>query len=165
MSFKIKDGNSIVEGDFSQLEKLVENLGKDYHVDVGILGSETDSESGLTIAGIGAVHEFGTMQAGRGRNTTIPKRSFILMPLTSKQDEITKRVESRMQGHLEQGDVKAVFVDIGIAAEAVIQEAFETGGFGQWEPLSEITIERKGSSAPLIDEGVLRKSITSEVKG
>lgn len=163
MSFSEQYGDSEVKGDFSMLEKLVDELDTNYYVDVGILGSETDSESGLTIAGIGAVHEFGTDRAGRGNKTVIPKRSFIKMPIDKKQADIKSAAEKRLQQHLEKGNVKGVFEDIGLAAEGVIQEAFSTGGFGTWAPNAESTVQKKGSASPLIDEGVLRKAITSKV--
>jgi phage gpG-like protein len=163
LSFSERYGNSIVQGDFSKLEKLVKELGTDYYVDVGIIGENTETESGLTIAGIGAVHEFGTDKAGRGNSTVIPERSFIRMPLNKKQGQIQKQVEGRLERHLAKGDVKAVFKDIGIAAEGAIQEAFDTRGFGTWKENADSTVQKKGSDAPLIDDGTLRKSISSEV--
>jgi phage gpG-like protein len=163
LSFSERYGTSIVQGDFSKLEKLVKELGTDYYVDVGIIGENTETESGLTIAGIGAVHEFGTDKAGRGNSTVIPERSFIRMPLNKKQGHIQKQVEGRLEAHLARGDVKAVFKDIGIAAEGAIQEAFDTRGFGTWKDNAESTVQKKGSDAPLIDDGTLRKSISSEV--
>jgi len=163
LSFSERYGDSVVQGDFSQLEKLVEGLSAKHYVDVGIIGENTETESGLTIAGIGAVHEFGTDKAGRGNSTTIPERSFIRMPLNKKQGEIQKQVEGRLEGHLARGDVKAVFKDIGVAAYGAIQEAFDTRGFGTWKENADSTVQRKGSDAPLIDDGTLRQSISSEV--
>jgi len=165
MGFFKKIGNCQISGDFSKLEKLVKELKSKYYVDVGILGQETDTESGLTIAGIGAVHEFGTDRAGRGNKTKIPKRSFIVMPIETKQSNIQSDVERRAEAHLGNGDVKGIFKDIGVSAEAQIQKAFDTGGFGKWAPNAESTIARKGSDSPLIDRGMqgLRGTITSEV--
>lgn len=166
MSFKEKHGDSIIEGDFSQLEKLVENLGKNHYVDIGILGESNKTvEGGLTLAGIGAVHEFGTDRAGRGNKTVIPERSFIRMPLETGQNEIEKAVEPKIKELLAKGDIKGIFKLIGIAGEARIQEAFESGGFGEWEPNADSTIKQKGSDSPLIDEGDLRQAITSKVGG
>ena len=163
MSFSERHGDSYIEGDFSGLEELVKNLGEKFYTDVGILGSETDSESGLTIAGIGAVHEFGTDRAGRGNKTVIPKRSFIKMPLEKKAGSIQSEVESNFQNRMDNADIKGVFQDIGIACEGAIQDAFDSGGFGEWPANAEPTVDRKGSASPLIDQGVLRKSITSKV--
>lgn len=153
MSFSEKVGDSQIEGDFSKLEKLVEELDTDYYVDIGILGGETDTETGLTIAGIGAVHEVGTDK--------IPKRSFIEMPITTKQKNIEESASKEMAKSLP--EVEPVFKTIGVACEAAIQEAFDTGGFGKWKDIKEETKDKKGSSAILIDDGTLRKSITSKV--
>ena len=85
------------------------------------------------------------------------------MPLTTKQERIEGYVRKRIQAHLEAGDVKAIFVDIGIGGESVIQEAFDTRGFGQWAPDAPATVDRKGSDAPLIDIGTLRHAVGSRV--
>lgn len=164
--FHHKIGNTEVSGDFSKLEKLVENLGKKFYTDIGILGAGGKTEEGgITLAGIGAVHEFGTDKAGRGRSTTIPERSFIRMPLETGQESIEKQIMPRMKELVEKGDIKGIFKLIGIAGEARVQEAFETGGFGTWPELEESTVKRKGSDAILIDIGALRQAITSRVGG
>ena len=168
MSFNIKNGDSVVSGDFSKLDKLIENLGKKYYVDIGIMGEKNKTlEGGLTVAGLGAVHEFGTDRAGRGNSVTIPERSFIRMPLETGQDDIEKTVKPKLKALMEKGDIKGIFKLIGIAGEKRIQEAFETGGFGEWDPNAESTIRQKGSSQPLIDIGAagLRGSISSKVGG
>lgn len=157
MSFKERRGNSEVSGDFSRLNKLVEELGKSHYVDIGILGSTNETEEGgKTLAGIGAVHEFGYPEGG------IPERSFIRMPLESGQQDIEKALESKLKTLLEKGDIEGIFKLIGIAGEARIQEAFDSGGFGQWPDIKDATKKRKGSDAILIDDGSLRKAITSE---
>jgi hypothetical protein len=164
MSFKKVHGNSVVSGDFKELEELVKNLKEKFYVDIGFLGEESETVEGdLTIAGIAAVHEFGTDKAGRGNKTTIPKRSIIKMPLMKKQKEIVKFVEKKYPELLSKGDIEGIFKLIGIAGEAQIQEAFDTGGFGEWPQLADSTIKQKGSSAILIDEGTMRKAVTSKV--
>lgn len=187
-AFKHKIGDCVVEGDFSRLEKLVENLGKRYFVDIGIIGAGGyTEEGGITQAGIGAVQEFGTNKAGRFRNTIIPERSFIRMPLETGQEFIEKEIEPHIQKLIEEGNIKRIFELIGIAGEARIQKAFETGGFGTWAPNSDITIhgsnypllkagkiltekqiknefiKGKGSAQPLINIATLKNSITSKV--
>lgn len=165
MTFSHKSGSSEVSGDFSKLEKLIENLEKDYYVDIGILGASGSTEGGLTVAGVGAVHEFGTDKAGRSRDTVIPERSFIRMPLETGQEDIEKQIDPKLQELIEKGDIKGIFKLIGIAGESRIQEAFETGGFGSWEDIKESTKKSKGSDAILIDQGPLKQSITSKVGG
>lgn len=162
MSFHIRKGDVTISGDFSQLEKLVQNLGTNYSVDVGLLGSAAvTQEGGKTIAGIGAEHEFGLPN----RTPPLPRRSFIRFPIQSGQQQIENDVGKRYQQHMEDGDIKAIFTDIGLACEARIQDAFDSGGFGEWKQLSEITVERKQSSAILIDTGQMRQAVSSKVNG
>ena len=164
MSFSYRSGDCVVSGDFDILNKLVKELGKDYFVDVGILGQER-ALNGMTLAGIGAVHEFGN------RTRKIPERSFIRAPLRDHQEEISRTVQGNGQTRLEAGDIKGIFKDIGIACEQQIQAAFDTSGDGKWAPLSEnYRIRPSGkpvtsSSKQLIDTGALRKAITSKVGG
>jgi len=188
--FVHKIGDSEVRGDFSKLEKLVENLGKKFFTDIGILGEGGKTEQGgITLAGIGAVQEFGTDKAGRGNKTVIPERSFIRMPLETGQEFIENEIDPKMQKLVENGDIKGIFELIGIAGEARVKEAFETTGFGTWPPNSDITIhgsnyplkqrgveltpkqiknefiKGKGSDQPLQDTGGLFQTITSRVGG
>lgn len=157
MSFSVKNGNSTITGNFTALEKLIEELDAGYYVDIGILGGERDEDGQITIAGIGAIHEFGKLDG------TIPSRSFIRMPLEKMGSEVTKDIEPHIERDLAEGNVKGLFKKIGLAGESQIQKAFESGGFGLWPDIQEKTKERKGSSAILIDDGTLRKSITSRV--
>lgn len=171
-AFSYKKGDNEVTGDFSKLEKLVENLEKKYYVDIGILGAGGKTEKGgITLAGIGAVHEFGTDKAGRNRNTRIPERSFIRMPLETGQEDIEKEIDPHLQKLMEDGDIKEIFELIGIAGAGRIEEAFNTKGFGTWKELADSTISgrKKGPGKhdpqPLIDEGTLHQSITFRVGG
>ena len=149
-------------------KKIYWELSKKYHPDLGgdeetmkAVNDEYDFFLGHFIGS--RVHEFGTDKAGRGNKTKIPKRSFIVMPIETKQSDIQTDVERKAERHLGNGDVKSIFKDIGVSCEAQIQKAFDTSGFGTWAPNADSTIERKGSDSPLIDDGTLRKSITSEV--
>ncbi len=162
--FDITIGDSGISGDFSKLEKLIEGLEKGIFVDIGIMGAGS-FEGGATIAAIGAVHEFGTDRAGRDNDIVIPERSWLRMPLETGQEDIEDAVKPHLAKKLAEGDTEGIFELIGIAGEARIQEAFETGGFGDWPANAPSTIAQKGSSAPLIDDGTFRKSITSKVGG
>jgi hypothetical protein len=155
VSFSFNNGQSQVSGDFSSLEKIIKGLKGKHFVDIGVFATAVTSE-GDTVATFGAFNEFGSVS----RPNHPPKRSFIRMPLSTHQDKIAEYVQKHARGHLEAGDIKAIFEDIGIGAESVIQEAFDTRGFGTWQENAESTIRQKGSDAPLIDEGLLRKSIS-----
>jgi phage gpG-like protein len=160
--FKTQVGDSVVQGDFSRLDALVKGLSKSMYVDIGVLSGEGRASAGegeITIAGIGAVHEFGSL------NKNIPQRSFVAMPLQTKAQDIETAVGKKIESLISENNIEGIYELIGIYGEAVIQEAFETGGFGTWAELKESTIERKGSSAILIDTGRLRQAITSKVGG
>jgi phage gpG-like protein len=147
-----------VDGDFSKLENILKKLKTKKHVDVGILGNES-YEDGATIAGIGAVHEFGKLDG------SIPERSFIRMPIETKQKEIEKSLKPKVQEIMERGDIDRALTLLGIACEGAIQEAFDSGGFGTWKDIDQKTKDRKKSDSILIDTSELRKSITSKVGG
>jgi hypothetical protein len=147
-----------VKGDFSKLENLLKGLKTKMSVRVGVF-QEATTPDGQSVAEYGAYNEFGSVSVP----DRPPKRSFIRMPIETKAEKIAADVEKRKRDRIEQGNIRGIFEDIGLAAEAVIQEAFDTRGFGTWKENAEMTIEKKGSDAPLIDEGLLRRSITSKV--
>jgi hypothetical protein len=157
--FQFSDGQSEIHGDFSQLENLIKELKTDHSVDVGVFETAKTPE-GKQVAEYGAYNEFGSITVA----DRPPKRSFIRMPIETKQSEISAYVDKHAQEHIEKGDIKAVFEDIGIACESKIQEAFDTRGFGAWKPNAGSTVKQKGSDAPLIVDGTLRKAITHRTK-
>lgn len=156
MSFNIRDGQSEIRGDFSQLENLIKGLKEKHSVDIGYF-KEAKTPDGQSVAQYMAANEFGSV------SRKLPVRSSIRMPLEKKQKEIAAYAEGHAREHIESGDIKAIFEDVGIAGQAKIQEAFDSGGFGTWPPDSDKTIARKGSDAVLIDTGLARKSVTYEV--
>lgn len=119
----------------------------------------------LTNAQIGAIHEFGSP------GDKIPERSFLRMPILSKLgDELKtipgsdwKNVFADGAEESQSGGLIAVLRVVGQAAVNVVQDAFNTGGFGRWAKLSKATIARKGSSEILIETTQLRRSITFAV--
>jgi len=156
MPFNIRDGQSEITGDFSGLENLIKGLKEPHGVDIGYF-KDAKTPDGQSVAQYMAANEFGSIER------KLPVRSSIRMPLEKKQKEISDYVAGRSKGHIEQGDIKAIFEDIGIAGQAKIQEAFDTGGFGEWPADSDGTIARKGSDSVLIDTGLARKAVTYEV--
>jgi hypothetical protein len=148
----------IIKADFKKLENLIKLLGSKRYIDIGILGQES-YENGISIAGIGAVMEFGSI------SKNIPERSFILMPIETKQKEIEKQIEPKFPLLINENSTDKFLKEMGIACEGMIQSAFDTGGFGTWQKLDPKTIKAKGSDAILIDTGELRKAISSKVGG
>lgn len=130
---------------------------------VGIIGAKNErtSEEGdkkePTNSEVGAAHEYGTQHS--------PQRSFLRVPLI---DHLQERMEKKgaigepeMKEVLKSGTLIPWMKKIAVLAEEIIQDAFQTGGFGKWKP-SDMT--RKKVKMTLIETQQLRDSITSEVK-
>lgn len=132
------------------LNDLIKEFNKKSYIKIGILGNKNNRDKGSN-ASIGLVHEEGSP------SDEIPARSFLKMPLL-------KKLESSL-GDLKVKEMKIILLlkKIGIKGEEIIQEAFDTGGFGEWQKLSQKTIDKKGFDKKLIETTQLRKSITSEV--
>lgn len=151
------------KANFSGLQELNKAMKQKMRTKVGILsgsGSRTD-ENGVSNATLGLVHEMGSA------TKNIPARSFLRMPIQFKADAIQNDVLKRkpaIERAMADGDAMPLYDTLGLSAVAYVQMAFESGGFGQWKPLSSKTVAQKGSSSPLIDTGQLRESITWEVK-
>lgn len=127
---------------------------------VGLPKGEATSKiygDGVNVVDVGTFHEFAI---------TKPQRSFLRVPFAIKDKEITKTLVDLFRAVAEKGaDAEAQLGKAGIFFENISKEAFETKGFGTWEDISKATKTAKGSSAILIDTGILRGSITSEVRG
>ncbi len=107
----------------------------------------------------------------------IPARSFLRKPIERTSDflkkvkektdytnkETIKLAEEFIKEHGNSGLLDELATAVALSAFEQIQEAFDTSGFGEWEPNSPLTISNKGSSKQLEDEGRLRKSITYEI--
>ena len=150
---------SSVKLDMSGFKELKNKLDTKKKVRVGILGAD-NSRDGEPFgnAEIGLVQEMGST------TKNIPPRSFIRMPLEKNAKQLASVFNTNIiRNAIENGDIDTALELLGIKAEAIIQEAFETQGFGQWAANAPSTASQKGSSSPLIDTGELRKSISSEV--
>lgn len=166
---------SSVKFDLSKLNTLVKFVDDKHVVKVGIFADEnsrqqagkfsakkglrrtTKESSDQTNAQIGAKHEFGSF------SEHIPMRSFLRMPLFTRASEIVKEASVGALSLIASGQKTKLLARLGIACENAIQLAFATHGFNKWAPDRISTAERKGSGAPLIDTGQLRRSISSKV--
>lgn len=177
--------------DYKDLKQIINAFSDEYSVKVGLLANKGGNEevsNNIDMAGLGAVHEFGAkipvtdkMRAffrykfgiNLKKTTThivIPSRSFLQMPL-EKKNKLLTRVKEQI-GDAEDvlyyiqktGDIESIALIVGASAVDVINEAFATSGWGEWEPDKELTINNKGSALPLVDKGYLRSKITYEVE-
>lgn len=188
------DNEIKVEVDFKKLKKVVKALLKEKKIKVGILGEQgaTEISDNMDLAGIGMVQEYGAEIAitpkmarflgarakelglpkkhGKGSGTLkIPARSFLYMPVVQHQTELRKKIKKlwgadALEYIVETGDLESLAVALGQATVNHIQDAFDTGGFGEWAENSPFTIAQKGSASPLIDKGDLRRSIDYEIE-
>lgn len=102
-------------------------------------------------ADIGLVHELGSLS----RN--IRRRSFLEMPLTLKMPEYAAKFGQELTKAIDEGNLKPIFIKLGIKGEQVVQMAFASRGFGTWYQ------NPKTGRGSLIDTAQLRRSITSDV--
>ena len=148
-----------VKSNLKGFEDLKKNLKTNLVAKIGIFNDDSQRSDGdLTNAEIGARHEFGVISEG------LPRRSFLRDPIEIKKKELLKTAEGVIKANIdEEGGIEKIFELIGIAGEAIVQEAFESGGYGTWEDISERTATKKGSSQILIDSSQLRKAVISKV--
>lgn len=149
-------------------------------VDVGVFASHDardDGESNLEIAN---KMEFGSAEVsspsdeqarargrmGKHRPTWggNPARSFVGMPITTELPKVVRGESGELAAAFVADGAKAMLERVGFMGEAVIQDAFDTGGFGTWPANSEATVQWKDSDKPLIDSKQLRGAISSRVK-
>jgi len=122
---------------------------KKYVVLVGVQDAGEKDDEGTYIAEYAFYNEFGT--------DTIPERSFIRSNMDSNRKEYQK-LKAKFWNAIIDGNydiVKALKI-LGEKVQSDIQMNITAIDD---PPNSEITIERKGSSNPLIDEGTMRRSI------
>lgn len=154
-----------VKVDISKMKALAKALGDSFEIRVGILGNKAarkNGDGGLNNAELGFIQEFGSVKK------KIPARSFLGMPLNLYLVDYLKSKkgfgDKEIKKAVKNGSLLELAKKVGIVAEQVVQDAFETRGFGNWAKNRPSTIRRKGSDSPLIDTGELRRSITSEAK-
>lgn len=142
------------------MDSFIESLKDIPVIRVGILGnkSKASKRSTASNASIGVKHEFG--QDG------MPQRSFLRMPLIERlQPELEFKTglltEASIKQVVKERSLKSWMLKIAIVCEAVIADAFDTGGFGKWRPSN---MKFKKNKQTLVETQQLRNSITSEVK-
>lgn len=107
------------------------------------------------------VNEFGTTQAGRNKNITIPERSFIRATYNKQYKKVAKRFTQIFESiSKKRYDVKAKLKLIALEQSSATQETITNFKSPANAPS---TIKKKGSSHPLIDTGEMRSKITSKV--
>lgn len=146
------------ELDMRKLEKLIRALKKGQlrTIKIGIFGS-SQRRDGKSNALIGAIHEFGSSKS--------PQRSFLRQPI---QDHLEKELESNgafdpatLQQVVGEGSTLPWFKKIALTAEAIVAEAFSSGGYGKWVPSN---MAHKKNHQTLVETQQLRNSVTTVIK-
>lgn len=152
------------------LEKIRKSLeeAKKFRAQVGIFGNKTERNAAggesLTNADIAARHEFGfTITEGPFKGIKVAARSILRMPIRTHIGDIQKMIKADVMPLLAAGKLDLLFKRLGIACEKIIDQAFQTSGWGSWKPNSPITVILKGSDKPLIDSAQMRRAVTSRV--
>lgn len=125
-------------------------------VQVGVMGDGETRTDSLSNAELGAVHEYGT------EDGSIPARHWLSRPINQHQAAYVEALGKLVKQSIEHGtDPERALTLLGLRAEADVKNFLRAGG--AQPPNSPATIERKGSSTPLIDSGQLLGSVTSRV--
>jgi hypothetical protein len=117
-------------------------------------------KDGVSIAQYASYNEFGV--PGKKKKWRIPPRPFIRGFVENKSEEI-KATQERLFKLVSEGKMSAetAIKRLGQFAQDGIKRHIMDGDF---EPNAEATIQRKGSSRPLMDTGTMRNSVRYQVK-
>ena len=120
------------------LDKLIRSLKGGYFLRVGIIGNKAstqhDKKSGATNADIGSFHEFGVEK----RN--LPRRSFLedslKLKLQFNSSQFSDMRKQLFKQVFDKNKPQQFLQDLGVKCLQIIEEGFETNGFGLWQQLS-----------------------------
>ncbi|MGF6878362.1 hypothetical protein [Paraburkholderia sp. MM5477-R1] len=147
--------------DFPKLDDLFKRLGEAAKREVVVgfpvtTGAQMHEDSAITNAQLAARLSFGDPEKG------LEARPFLDQGIRSGKKRIVAVLAHGLRRSLRgEMPVDAAYEAAGVAAVGAVQSEVRTGQFAANKPA---TIERKGSDRPLIDEGNLIQSMTSEVR-
>lgn len=139
------------------------------HVAVGIFGAKAAADhGGVPNIDVATTHELGLILRhpgvgdGEAYDIPIPERSFIRGTIDARRNQIRKTAkrlgEAILHGRM---DTRRALQLLGVFVEGEIKSRISRG---IPPPLKQATIDRKGSSTPLINTGQLRASVESQVR-
>lgn len=141
-----------------QLAKAFKSNGKLIKVGIFGGGGSHSGEGGLTNAEVGAFHELDE------ERSVMPRRSFLQIPLETQFTNYlarSKLMRSKavVQEMVQTGEIQPLIETMKVTALRVVDEAFDTSGFGTW-PASDMS--RKKNHQTLIETGSLEEAIAAE---
>lgn len=120
---------------------------------------EEEPASPPTNADILAAHEYGT--------THMEQRSVLRYPLITYLNQYMENAgaysRASMEALLASGTLRPFFEKTAITAETVVQDGFDSQGFGTWADWKDPNYKNNAGMV-LVDTTQLRKAITTEVK-
>jgi hypothetical protein len=157
----MKDGSGGIRDNDKGMEKIRKEITalSQLSVKAGIIEG-TGGKGGVSVAQYAAYNEFGV--PGKKKKWRIPPRPFIRGFVEDKSEDI-KATQERLFKLVSEGKMSAdtAIKRLGQFAQDGIKRYIMSGNF---EPNAEATIQRKGSSRPLIDTGTMRNSVRYQVK-
>jgi len=135
--------------------KILENHKniKKLDIKVGLFGENADYKNNMAM--LGAVHQFGSTKMN------IPKRPFISEAFDAKEQENKNFIVNEYRKVIDgKQNLKKMIDRIGVKHEGQIKKGITEFNFAPNKPK---TVQRKGSSTPLIDSGQMRNSVKYKV--
>jgi hypothetical protein len=130
-----------------KFQKMLNELaGKE--VRIGFQHGKASEDDGTDICDIAAWNELGTEHT--------PSRPFLRKSVDENESKINAFLQSKKKELVSGISAEQVLKEIGIFQKDLIQEKITDGDF---IPNAESTVQRKGSSKPLIDTGRMRQSV------
>lgn len=153
-----KKGVTDIDKGYKKIIQSIKDLGVN-GVNVGIASDKINKE-GVSVAQYAYWNEVG-VESKDGKGWKIPPRPFMRGWADSNKENIKQTMQSVAQA-VSSGKIEAetAVERIGQYCQDGIKSYIRRGDF---TPNSPATIEKKGSSRPLIDTGTMRNSIRYEI--
>nr|WP_314098046.1 hypothetical protein [uncultured Lachnoanaerobaculum sp.] len=149
MSANVRD---TITSDGRRFQRMLRELAEK-QVRVGFQQGSATEEDGTDMCDIAMWNEFGTEHA--------PSRPFLRMSVDENEGKIKDFLKSKKADLIRGASAEQVLKEIGIFQKDLIQEKITNGSF---VPNAQATIDKKGSSKPLIDTGRMRQSVNYVIK-
>lgn len=144
-----------------RLAALALTLRKNPHVKIGVFADDGIRRDGLSNVEIAIINEF---KESVGPGGVGPARSFLRSTYDTKREDWEKLLERFLRlviaGKI---DLKDALELVGQRASADVKKRILSGA-GIPPPNTQATIDRKGSSRPLVDSSQMVNSISYQVK-
>jgi hypothetical protein len=142
------------------LRRRLEKMGGEAHVEVGVLsgqGADLSAGKGFTMGNLAAVHEYGSDESH------IPARAPIGTTFREGEEEVAKFITDLGGAIVARNlEPQRALEMLGAKGVGMVKKRVARGKY--LEPaLKQKTIDRKGSSRPLVDKGHLLNSFSFRV--